>query len=52
MTATIVIVAIVVVVALLLSASIRVVKQYEKGVHFRLGKIIAVHDPGLRLIIP
>ncbi|QDQ92401.1 slipin family protein [Rhodococcus sp. WB9] len=54
MTATIAIVAIVVVVvaALLLSASIRVVKQYEKGVHFRLGKIIAVHDPGLRLIIP
>lgn len=54
MTATIVIVAIVVVVvaALLLSASIRVVKQYEKGVHFRLGKIIGVREPGLRLIIP
>ncbi|ANS26295.1 band 7 domain-containing protein [Rhodococcus opacus] len=54
MTATISIVAIVVVVvaALLLSASIRVVKQYEKGVHFRLGKIIGVREPGLRLIIP
>ncbi|ANS27947.1 band 7 domain-containing protein [Rhodococcus opacus] len=51
MTATIAIV-VVVVAALLLSASIRVVKQYEKGVHFRLGKIIAVHEPGLRLIIP
>jgi regulator of protease activity HflC (stomatin/prohibitin superfamily) len=53
-TATIVIVVIVVVavVALLLSASIRVVKQYEKGVHFRLGKIIGVREPGLRLIIP
>ncbi|MFC9557975.1 SPFH domain-containing protein [Rhodococcus sp. NPDC056960] len=54
MTATVVIVVIVVVavVALLLSASIRVVKQYEKGVHFRLGKIIGVREPGLRLIIP
>jgi regulator of protease activity HflC (stomatin/prohibitin superfamily) len=36
----------------LLAASIRVVKQYERGVHFRLGRIIAVRDPGLRLIIP
>jgi regulator of protease activity HflC (stomatin/prohibitin superfamily) len=40
------------VIALLLAASVRVVKQYERGVHFRLGRVIAVREPGLRLIIP
>ena len=37
---------------LLMTASIRIVKQYERGVHFRLGRVIAVRNPGLRLIIP
>ena len=37
---------------LLMVGSIRVVKQYERGVHFRLGRVIAVREPGLRLIIP
>lgn len=37
---------------LLLAMSIKVVKQYERGVHFRLGRVIAVREPGLRLIIP
>src|ERR1700692_3769642 len=36
--------------ALLLS--IRVVQQYEMGVHFRLGQVIGVRAPGLRPIIP
>lgn len=52
MNAVIAAIVVAVAVALLLAASIRVVKQYEKGVHFRLGRIIAVHEPGLRLIIP
>lgn len=39
-------------VMILLSMSIRVVKQYQRGVHFRLGRIIGVRDPGLHLIIP
>lgn len=30
----------------------RVVKQYEKGVVFRFGKIISVKEPGLNWIIP
>ncbi|WP_439957549.1 slipin family protein [Nocardia crassostreae] len=30
----------------------RVVNQYEKGVVFRLGRVRAVRDPGLRLLIP
>ncbi|HSO53457.1 MAG TPA: SPFH domain-containing protein [Actinomycetes bacterium] len=39
-------------VALGLGLSIRVVKQYEKGVLFRLGRVVGVREPGLRLIIP
>ncbi|MHA7664413.1 slipin family protein [Mycolicibacterium sp. HS_4_1] len=38
--------------AVVLALSIRVVKQYERGVHFRFGRIIGVRNPGLRLIIP
>ncbi|MFE6507426.1 SPFH domain-containing protein [Nocardioides sp. NPDC057767] len=37
---------------LALAMSIRVVRQYERGVLFRLGKVIGVREPGLRLIIP
>src|SRR6184192_3590110 len=44
------IVAAVVIVALALS--IRIVKQYEKGVLFRLGRVVGIREPGLRLIIP
>ncbi|WP_425293668.1 SPFH domain-containing protein [Mycobacterium attenuatum] len=33
-------------------ASIRVVQQYQRGVHFRLGRVIGVREPGLRLIVP
>ncbi|MFI5623645.1 SPFH domain-containing protein [Nocardioides sp. NPDC051685] len=35
-----------------LALAIRVVRQYERGVLFRLGKVIGVREPGLRLIIP
>ena len=38
--------------AFLLGSAVRVIKQYERGVHFRLGRVIAVREPGLRLIIP
>ena len=40
------------IVALLLIASIRVVLQYERGVHIRLGRVVGVREPGLRLIVP
>jgi regulator of protease activity HflC (stomatin/prohibitin superfamily) len=49
---TTLVVVFVVAAGLLLALSIRVVKQYERGVHFRLGRVIAVREPGLRLIIP
>jgi regulator of protease activity HflC (stomatin/prohibitin superfamily) len=47
------IVSVVVLLVLLTSAmSVRVVKQYEDGVLFRLGRVIGERPPGLRLIIP
>ncbi|MDN3936567.1 MULTISPECIES: slipin family protein [unclassified Arthrobacter] len=33
-------------------SSIRIVRQYEHGVLFRLGRVIGVRMPGLRFIIP
>jgi regulator of protease activity HflC (stomatin/prohibitin superfamily) len=36
----------------LVALSVRIVKQYERGVLFRLGRVIGVREPGLRLIIP
>jgi regulator of protease activity HflC (stomatin/prohibitin superfamily) len=48
----IVLVVIVLVVILLLALAIRIVKQYEQGVLFRLGKLQGTRSPGLRLIVP
>ena len=49
-------IAIVFVVVLLLlvaaAAAVKIVKQYEKGVLFRLGRVQGTREPGLRLIIP
>src|ERR1700724_3321671 len=53
MKALIILAVVLLVVALIaLSLSIRVVTQYEKGVLFRLGKVVGVKDPGLAVIIP
>ena len=35
-----------------LSMSVKVVTQYQRGVLFRLGKVVGVKEPGLALIIP
>ena len=35
-----------------LALALKVVKQYEKGVVFRLGRVQRVRNPGLRIIIP
>ncbi len=40
------------VVTVILLLSIRVVKEYDRGVVFRLGRAIAVRGPGLILLIP
>ena len=49
---TVVLVVIGALVVLALALSIRVVKQYERGVLFRLGRVVGVREPGLRLIVP
>ena len=35
-----------------LALAVRIVKQYEQGVLFRLGRVLGVREPGLRAIIP
>jgi regulator of protease activity HflC (stomatin/prohibitin superfamily) len=54
MSATQIIVLAVIVVAVvgLLAMAIKIVKQYERGVLFRLGRLKGVREPGLRVIIP
>ena len=41
-----------VVVLIGLTLSVKVVTQYQRGVLFRLGKVVGVKEPGLALIIP
>src|SRR5438067_11076718 len=47
-----IVVFVVVLALLVLSLAIRVAKQYEQGVLFRLGRVIGVRKPGLTVIIP
>ena len=47
------ILAVIVVLALIVAISaIRIINQYERGVVFRLGRLIALRNPGLNFIIP
>jgi len=51
--ATIVIVAVTLIFALLLAtATIKIVQEYERGVIFRLGRLVGARGPGLFLLIP
>jgi regulator of protease activity HflC (stomatin/prohibitin superfamily) len=53
MSALVIVIIIVVIVAVIgLALSARIVKQYEQGVLFRLGRVVGVRQPGLRFIIP
>jgi regulator of protease activity HflC (stomatin/prohibitin superfamily) len=52
LTTVVIIVVAVAMVLLVLALSVRVVKQYERGVVFRLGRVVGSRDPGLRLLIP
>ncbi|HYO01807.1 MAG TPA: SPFH domain-containing protein [Mycobacterium sp.] len=49
---TVVVFVLVMLVLLTFAMSVRIVKQYENGVLFRLGRVIGERQPGLRLIIP
>jgi regulator of protease activity HflC (stomatin/prohibitin superfamily) len=53
MTALVTVLVVLAVVVLLgLALSVRIVQQYEKGVLFRLGRVIGIREPGLTLIVP
>lgn len=47
-----VVIAVVVVVLGTLALAVKIVKQYERGVLFRLGRLHGTRQPGLQLIIP
>ena len=48
----IVLFAVLIVVIIILSAAIRIVQEYERGVVFRLGRYVGVRGPGLIFLIP
>ena len=52
MSASVIGLTLVVLLLLLAALAIKIVKQYELGVVFRLGRVIGARRPGLRLIIP
>src|SRR3954463_10530835 len=37
---------------IVLASSVRVLREYERGVIFRLGRLVALKGPGLVLLIP
>ena len=47
-----VVVVLVVLATLWFALSVRIVKQYERGVLFRLGRVAGVREPGLTFIVP
>jgi regulator of protease activity HflC (stomatin/prohibitin superfamily) len=47
-----IVIVVVILLLLLAAASARIIKQYEDGVLFRLGRVIGERKPGFRLIIP
>lgn len=46
------VIAIVILVLFFLSAAIRILNEYERGVIFRLGRVLAAKGPGLIILIP
>ena len=48
----ILIVAIVIVAFILITAAIKIVKEYERGVIFRLGRYVGLRGPGIIFLIP
>jgi len=49
----VIVVLIVIVIALIaLTTSLRVLREYERGVVFRLGRLQALYEPGLRRVVP
>jgi regulator of protease activity HflC (stomatin/prohibitin superfamily) len=51
-TLTTVLLAVVLFIVVGLGLAVRIVKQYEQGVLFRLGRVLGARGPGMRVIIP
>jgi regulator of protease activity HflC (stomatin/prohibitin superfamily) len=52
-TATVIVLIVVLILVVVgLALALKIVKQYEKGVLFRLGRLVGTREPGLRIIIP
>src|SRR5579862_7170360 len=51
-TLAIVIAALIVVGLLLITSTVKIVQEYERGVVFRLGRLVGARGPGLILLIP
>jgi regulator of protease activity HflC (stomatin/prohibitin superfamily) len=52
MTVVLVVIAVLVLLALASSAAVRILREYERGVVFRLGRLIEQKGPGVVLLIP
>ncbi|HYH60754.1 MAG TPA: SPFH domain-containing protein, partial [Solirubrobacterales bacterium] len=53
MSAGLVVVAVLgVILLIIIAAAVRILREYERGVIFRLGRLIAQKGPGLILLIP
>jgi regulator of protease activity HflC (stomatin/prohibitin superfamily) len=52
MTAVYIVIAIAVLLILFLGSAVRVAREYERGVIFRLGRLLGIKGPGLFLLIP
>ena len=50
--AVVVLIVVVIFLLIVLSAAVKVVKEYERGVVFRLGRLVGPRGPGLILLIP
>ena len=48
----VVLVAVVVVAFLVVTSAVKIVQEYERGVIFRLGRLVGARGPGLILLIP
>ncbi len=47
-----ILIVIVVLLVIIAAMALKIVKQYEQGVLFRLGRVIGTREPGLRVIVP
>ncbi|MDP9988418.1 regulator of protease activity HflC (stomatin/prohibitin superfamily) [Arthrobacter oryzae] len=49
---TLIVIVLVILLLIVARMAVRIVRQFEKGVLFRLGRVIGVREPGLQFIIP